>query len=472
MEIVLNCPQCGAEVDLNEDASVFRCRYCDSTLKPTGRNEVESFFFPPKGTTAQVGKALAHALSKQGRRIRVTGGQVLYAPYWRVRGQVFQWAFGRKYEPGQAGASSFDDFKRARAAPYHRTFPAFNHARWQVISLGLRAQVVKMHPYNRDKMDPDAVILRQDVSFGEAKKRALQVPTQTLTGPRERIDLMKTQLIGETYSLLYFPFHCLDVAEGSREKVVMVDGLSNKILEGQASIRELNRETETAPLPSRPMDFIPFKCPNCGWDFPYRPFSRIHLCRTCARAWEERGGEYREVGFTVNSGKGEVNPSDPYLPFWKLNLVIQANGRTYGDLKAFCELLPQTRYQPPETLDNRPILFYVPAFRIRNPVAVERFAARLTRTQPTVAESIPPADFRSIKAADVWLPAGEAIEMAEVILLGMIPKRARRALTILKGADLRVERHNLVWMRFREEGIFLRETVTDLAIQKNCVEID
>ena len=62
--------------------------------------------------------------------------------------------------------------------------------------------------------------------------------------------------------------------------------------------------------------------------------------------------------------------------------------------------------------------------------------------------------------------------MAEVILLGMIPKRARRALTILKGADLRVERHNLVWMRFREEGIFLRETGTDLAIQKNCVEMD
>ena len=77
MEIVLSCPQCGAEVDLNEDASVFRCRYCDSTLKPTGRNEVESFFFPPKGTTAQVGKALVLALSKQGRRIRVNGGQIL-----------------------------------------------------------------------------------------------------------------------------------------------------------------------------------------------------------------------------------------------------------------------------------------------------------------------------------------------------------------------------------------------------------
>ncbi len=127
MEIVLSCPQCGAEVDLNEDASVFRCRYCDSTLKPTGRNEVESFFFPPKGTMAQVGKALVDTLWKQGRGIRVIGGQILYAPYWRVRGQIFQWVFGRKYGTTQAGANSFDDFKRARASPFHRTFPAFNH---------------------------------------------------------------------------------------------------------------------------------------------------------------------------------------------------------------------------------------------------------------------------------------------------------------------------------------------------------
>jgi ribosomal protein L37AE/L43A len=472
MEIVLSCPQCGAEVALNEDASVFRCRYCDSTLKPTGRNEVESFFFPPKGTVTRVAKALADALGKQGRRIRVIGGQILYAPYWRVKGQVFQWVFGRKYEPGQAGASSFDDFKRARASPYHRTFPAFNSARWQVISLGLRVQVVKMYPYNREKMDPEAVVLKQEVPLGDAVKRALQVPTQTLTGQRERIELIKTQLIGETYSLLYFPFHCVSVAEGSRERLVVVDGLSHKVLEGQASLQEVNRETRDFHLPSRPMDFIPFKCPNCGWDFPYRPFSRIHLCRTCARAWEERGGKYQEVAFTVTTGKGAVKASDPYLPFWKLTLVIEASGRTYGDLKTFYELLPQTRVQAPETLANRPILFYVPAFRIRNPVAVERFAARFTRTQPVISESAPPADFQSIKAADVWLPASEAAEMAEVILLGMIPKRARRTLAVLKGAELHLKRHGLLWMRFREEGIFLRETVTDCAIQKNCVEID
>jgi predicted RNA-binding Zn-ribbon protein involved in translation (DUF1610 family) len=472
MEIVLNCPQCGAEVDLNEDASVFRCHYCDSTLKPTGRNEVESYFFPPKGTAAQVGKVLVDALWKQGRGIRVIGGQILYAPYWRVKGQIFQWVFGRKYGTGQAGANSFDDFKRARASPYHRTFPAFNSVRWQVISLGLRVQVVRMVPYNREKMDPDAVILRQEVPFEEAMKRALQVPTQTLTGPRERIELIKTQLIGETYSLLYFPFHCLNVAEGSREQLVMVDGLSHKVLKGQPATLELNREIRDFPLPSRPMDFIPFKCPNCGWDFPYRPISRIHLCRTCARAWEERGGKYQEVDFTVTTGKGAVEASDPYLPFWKLNLVIEAKERTYSDLSSFYELLPQTRYQPPETLANRPILFYVPAFRIRNPAAVEQFAARFTRTQPVIPESTPPADFQPIKAADVWLPVREAVEMAEVILLSMIPKRAKRTLGILKEAKLHLKHHQLVWMRFQEKGIFLRETVTDFAIQKNCVEID
>jgi ribosomal protein L37AE/L43A len=468
----MSCPQCGGEVDLNEDASVFRCRYCDSTLKPVGRNEVESFLFLPKGSVLQVGKAIVKTLSKQGRHVRVTDGQILYAPYWRVRGQVFQWVFGRKYETSQAGVTSFDDFKRSRTSPYHRTFPAFNSAKWQVISLGLRVQVVKMYPYNRERMGPDAVVLRQEVPFDEAVKRALQVPTQTLTGPRERIEVLKTHLIGGTYSLIYFPFHCLRVTEGDRERLVMIDGLSHKVLEAQASIPEVNRETRDFPIPSRPMGFIPFKCPNCGWDFPYRPFSRIHLCRTCGKAWEERGGKYQEVSFTVASGKGEVRASDPYLPFWKLTLVIEAKGRTYGDLKAFFELLPQTRIQPPETLADRPILFYVPAFRVRNPVAVERFAGRLTRTQPVIPESAPPTELPSVKAADVWLPVKETVEMAEVILLGMVPKRARRTLAVLKEAELRLKRYGLMWVRFREEGIFLRETVTGLAIQKNCVEIE
>ncbi len=183
-------------------------------------------------------------------------------------------------------------------------------------------------------------------------------------------------------------------------------------------------------------------------------------------------GQYQEVGFTVTTGKGAVKASDPYLPFWKLNLVLEAKERTYSDLRSFYELLPQTRVQPPETLANRPILFYVPAFRIRNPVAVEQFAARFTRTQPVIPESAPPADFQSIKAADVWLPAREAVEMAEVILLSMIPKRAKRTLAILKEVKFQLKRHQLVWMRFQEKGIFLRETVTDFAIQKNCVEID
>ncbi len=67
------------------------------------------------------------------------------------------------------------------------------------------------------------------------------------------------------------------------------------------------------------------------------------LCKGLGRAgWTIPGG-----GFHGHDGKRGGETVRPYLPFWKLNLVIEAKERTYGDLKAFCELLPQTRVSAP-----------------------------------------------------------------------------------------------------------------------------
>ena len=64
MEIFLHCPQCGAEVNMAEDASVFRCAYCQSHLKPVGRSAVQSFFISPNETREMVGEALENVLAR------------------------------------------------------------------------------------------------------------------------------------------------------------------------------------------------------------------------------------------------------------------------------------------------------------------------------------------------------------------------------------------------------------------------
>ncbi len=472
MDIALKCPQCGAEVSLEEDASVFRCEFCESTLMPTGRNEVQSFFFPPKGTKEQVGKALLKALEKKMGRFEMKKASLVYAPYWRVKGLLFQHAFGRKYENTLYGGTAYDFFKEIRAVAYNRTFPAFASDGWGVFSLGLRAEAMKMWPYNKEKMGKEPLVLKEDVALEEAVKMALQTPYPSGSADREKIELLKTQLIGERYSLVYFPFYCFSVVQDESERVFIVDGLSHKVVKGKLALDELEKEPRRETVPYQPLQFIPFKCANCGWDLPYRPKARIHLCRTCGRAWQEKAGHFQEVPYRVClPDEGKRMGSFTYLPFWRLTVTIRTPGREYRNLKDFYNLFPLPRVMDQQALEKRRIRFLIPAFRIRNAAAVDRFATQMARNQPEFTE-IETEEFREIRAADVWLPLGEAMEMAGLLLYSMVPKRARKIRETVKAASLQLDEKTLLWLPFLGKGIFLREVNTDFAIQKNCLELD
>jgi ribosomal protein L37AE/L43A len=473
MDIILNCPQCSAEVNLEEDASVFRCKYCDSVLMPTGRNEVQSFFFPPKGTKTQVGKALLKTLArKRMGRVKIEGADLVYAPYWRVVGLLFQHAFGRKYENTLYGGTSYDYFKKLRAVAYDRTFPAFTSDHWEVFSLGLRAEVMKMWPYNKEKMEKDALVIGEDIPLEEAAKMALRTPYPGGSADKEKIELLKTELIGERYSLVYFPFYCFSTTQEGKKTLFLVDALSHKVVRGRLSISELKKESRREQVPYRPLHFIPFKCPNCGWDLPYRPKAGIHLCRTCGRAWQEMREAFQEVPYSVVlPGEGARTDAFTYLPFWRLTVTISGSRKEYKNLWDFYGLFPLPRVMDKELLEKRDIHFFIPAFRIRNAAAVDRFAVQMARNQPEyhVTET---EEFRDIRAADVWLPMDEAVEMAHILLYSMIPKRAKRTRKEVQDAQLHLEERRLIWLPFIEKGIFLREVHHDFAIQKNCLELD
>ncbi len=471
MQIALTCPQCGGEVELSEDASVFHCSFCESTLKPTGRNEVQSFYFPAKGNTDSVGKALLKALrQKKGIRASIMKSDLAYAPFWRVKGMLFQWAFGREYQSTVYDGPSFDYFKKLRAVPYIRTFPAFEADQFQMLSIGLRAQAMKMHPFNREKMGPEAVVLDQKVSLKEAVKKSLQTSAPVLDGGKRSVHIQKTALIGEKYSLLYFPVFYFVLEMGGKEQKVIIDGLSHRIIKGALPEDAISPTTPTQKLPFTPLNFIPFKCPNCGWDLPFQPSARIHLCNTCGMAWQEFGGRFHQVRYKV------WEPEAPtkkvlYLPLWRLQVTINTKNRQYRTLKDFFQLFPQPRIHTGRKLDHEPIYFYVPAFRIRNPVAVDKFASRFILRQPPIPEDLP-TNLRQQKAGPAWLPLGEAMEMAGILLLSITPKRSKPIQSAVKDAKIKLEHRELIWVPFAEKGIFLREVHTDLAIQKNCLELE
>lgn len=472
MNIAITCPQCGAEVDLAEEDTVFRCLYCGSVLKPTGRNRVQSFFILPRQAPQKVGTALINALQgKTSKKLRIVEHYLLYAPYWRIYSMLFQWTFGRKYFKSPDGQKAWESFKKLRATPWFRTFPAFDSSKWELFSLGIRVQVLKVWPFNKQKMGEGSLLLKQNISLKEAVKQAQKsIVHQRNTGKTE-VEMLKSILVGERYSLLYFPFYCYTLKNNDQTSLLIVDALSHKVVKGTVDIEGLKKAPLEGKIPYKPFSFIPFKCPNCGWDFSFRPHAIIHICKTCGQAWQEKGGDYMPVAYGVSSGEKHVEADWKYLPFWHLTGIIKTKDRKYRTLKEFYDLFPLPRVLNEEALMVREISFYIPAFRIKNVKMVDKFATQLTLNQPKFTES----EFSTIERFnffDVSLDLSGAKDMANGLLYSMTKKEHKKTKGIIKEAGLYFTGTRLLWLPFAEKGIYLREVQTDFALQKNALELD
>ncbi len=471
MNISISCPQCGAEVELAEEDTVFKCLYCGSILKPTGRDRVQSFFISPQKTAQKVGQALLRALKADSSKdLHIGEHYLLYAPYWRVNGMLFQWVFGRKYFKSPGGQKAWENFKKLRAAPWFRTFPAFDSSKWGLFSLGLRAQVLKVMPFNKQKMGKDPLLIKQTISFKEAVEHAQDSIIRQRSGGSTEVEMLNSELIGERYSLLFFPFYCYILRNNGQKSLLIVDALSHKVIKGSLAIDELTKNSSGNTIPYKPLNFIPFKCPNCGWNFPYTPHALIHVCKTCGRAWQEKEGTYVPVPYKICLKNKSIQTQWKYLAFWRLTGIIKSRNRDYKTLKEFYELFPLPRVLDEETIKKRTISFYIPAFRIKNVRIVDRFSSQLTQSQPQFLES----DIDTIEGldlSDVWLPLKEAKEMAHVLLFSMTKKEHKTTKNVIKDAQIHFTNARLLWIPFMEKGIYLRESHTDFAIQKNALDL-
>ena len=472
MDISVDCPQCGAEVGLAEEDTVFKCLYCGSTLKPTGRNRVQSFFISPREPAHKVGKVLIRALNaKFATQLRIVEHHLLYAPYWRVNGMIFQWVFGRRYFKTASGDKSWEDLKKLRATPWVHTFPAFDASRWGLFSLGLRVQALKIWPFNKQKMGEDPLPMRKTVSFKEAVDYARRSITKHTGSASFEVEMEISELVGERYSLLFFPFYSFTLQKNGKRSEVLVDALSLKVIKGHVDLHELKKYSSGDKIPYKPLGFIPFNCPNCGWEFSFRPRTMIHFCKSCSQAWIERGGSYVPVPYQISLQDIGPKTGCKYLAFWKLTVSIKTPEREYRSLQEFYELFPLPRVLDQESIKNRNFSFFIPAFRIKNVAIVDKFAARLTQLQPIFGEEDPDST-EELDLADVWLPLKEAKEMAHVLLFSLTRETHKRTKKVVKTAELRFTGAQLLCLPFVEKGIYLRELQTDLALQKKALDLD
>ena len=473
MQIKIDCPQCGGDIVFDEEIEVVRCQYCGSTNQISGKSGVPRFMFPPRWTETQCQHRIASLLSSEDSwRWKRKGLYLVYAPYWRITGMVFHWLLGKKEAISPTGMRSWDDAKELKTKLFDLSFPAYKEPDLNLVSLGVRTSAIPLQLFHHTRLSDTNIVLPAEVSLQEALEYSSSFQTYGFSDRSFRVEFKDTRLVGEVHSLVYFPFWVLEVGAKDRSGLLIIDGVANRLRktvwdQDVASFFQKHTSTETSANFSD-LHLIPFTCPVCGWDLPFSPASKTHICATCTRAWTENTGSYQEVEYQIVGAPKNFQPDIRYMPFWDIKTQIQTNNEVLSTRSDLRKLLPNLPAGRVGINSSESIRFLIPSFKIRSTKSLSKLANLFSVSPPhqkrRAKEGLEKEIFEGI-----CLASAEAEQLAQVILISMVPRYNRRARNSLKEAKLEVEASDLVYYPFYRKGLFLREANSNHAIQHGTV---
>ncbi len=353
-QIEQSCPQCGAPVVLEEADRILTCPFCRTRLY-LAHTGYFSYHIP--------------VVSKQG-------GEVIYIPYWRLKGAAFSASLSglaHRFVDANAVAVKLDGLQP---------------------SLGLRPQTLKLHFTTGET---PGRFIAADRTLEEALPQTAQKAAETFSH----------NFIGETVNRIYSPLilrnkEFYDGVLGKPYPPVKPDFIENLL-------------TRTAP-PEGEIKFIPTLCPHCGWDMEGKKEAAVMTCGNCQSAWALQEQTFEKIPAVVVLA--DQNEKTVYLPFWRMKTHIDKIGiSSRADLIRIANL---PRAITPE-LEKTPLYFWSPAFKI-NPNLYARLCRQMTVLAPCGKES---QELPAANAYTASLPVDEAREGITANLAGLVVDRKR-----------------------------------------------
>lgn len=465
--VTTHCPQCGADIAFEEESTVFYCDYCGSALHIAGRSGVGRAYVEPRQDIVRMKRALHDAMHQVGAgKALVKEKKLFFAPYWRVKAMLFRWIFGRSLQG--------DRVKQLKTKYLDQSFPAYRGIGLGLRSLGVRPGALKLRFFDSTVLSKKGSIMKIAMSFEDAITYGKALTDAGLDETALKIRLARTRLIGARYSIIYFPFWVIRFSDGKESRVVILDAVAHTATRTltQKAWTDMSTEVDSQgeSVMFNKVSFLPFKCPNCGWDLPLRRFDFVHLCGTCHKAWMEQGGRFRAMRFELAEPQNSGCQNLVYLPFWVFEVQIISKGqamKTAGDLYDYSLMFPTRAHQ--ET-DGAPLRFFIPAVEIRNVAAANKLATAITNQQPTW-QCQPAERLGQCKLAGAFLRPQAAIKMADILLCSVTPKNNQNRQDFLQDAKIGTSNVRLVWWPFFEQRLFLRDALCGCGIQKGTVAL-
>jgi DNA-directed RNA polymerase subunit RPC12/RpoP len=482
VRILIKCPQCAGDIDFLEEAQVVRCSFCGSLLLVAGREGVLRYVLPTRIREPQAAKAQAmeHLRGLGKRPPRSVEAFLFHAPFWRMQGTVYRWIFGlkpMKVEPVGGTPPPRERVKVLLTRVLDHTIGGYADLELGLSTLGVRAQALRLQPFSREHQEKGtSFFLPLEVSLKEVQTQA-ECFSEVFFESEDLVpEVILHRLVGRCFSVIYFPIWKVDCQHEGGQEALLIDALAGKVIQatsdGSPIQKKLTGGETLIPFKFSEIRFLPFRCPNCGWDFPFRPLSVLHFCPTCRRLWREKGGSLKEAGYwAILPPPGRSLNGLLWVPFWRCRTVLESAGERLETMADLYRLAPPPRVVNWEQEARRPIYFYIPALKFRNPQASYNLASRLTFLQPEVAPGSFPDGSHPLTAGGS-LPEIDARELGPVILGAMIPPNNRRARGWLQGCRVELQEPQILYFPFAQVDLFWKELWTGLTFQRNASSED
>jgi hypothetical protein len=218
--------------------------------------------------------------------------------------------------------------------------------------------------------------------------------------------------------------------------------------------------------------FLPIRCPNCGWEFSFQSLSVLHFCVNCRRLWREKGGEWGEMGYgVVTPPEAQARNDLLWVPFWCWRAVLESGEEKISTMADLYRMAPPPRMIHPEREAQKPIFFYIPAVKFRNPLISQHLASRLTFIRPEMTLQAFPDGSHPLTAGGSY-PQRDALDLGPIILGALIPQNNRRARTWLKGCRVDLQDPQIFYFPFAKADLFWKGLATGISFQQNALSED
>jgi len=356
------------------------------------------------------------------------GDDILFVPYWRLKGMAFSCLPGGRIEAGAVDLNHI-----ALDAP---------RLPW---SLGIQPRLASLRfvsPAVGGTFFAPSITVAQALAGFEANMKKLGIPPWTAPA-------LHRAWIGEQVSLLYYPL--------GRRNGRIVDLLQDRPLVPVARWEGL---AAAVKQPESRVRFFAATCPDCGWDLEGERDTLVLTCRNCERAWRRLEEGLEDIPLAVIPD--ETTEEQTALPFWRIRASVEGIPlESLADYVRFCNL---PRAVAP-AMESLPLHFWVPAFKA-NAELYLRLIRRVTLFQWQGEFGRRPGSMRSHA---VTLPAEEAAESLKTALADLAADK-RILLPRLNEIGITMKEALLVYVLFRSRGGELVQPQIPLAIQRRALQ--